>query len=389
MSGNAWIAFGVVAAAVAAFAIPYGFYRKSKEHSESRITVGRDYIRGDKTEIGQLVHVHGGFVQILNVTDPNSTGVFVDAFLSMARYVSETGHSVGNYNVDGYVEWIREQPGESRTNVERSLVDVLGRNDEQAKLIREHVQTVLSVIKDRVTELETIVEHTKILPQMNSKLDYLVETLSERGLSYLRPNQVAISARVLNRLTAGLVGSGVKTMEMKTVGREGSMMIVWLLGTESPDMMLLDFVGDIDSNRLSVILNRDASISLRAYDAAGGRTEIKSREYAPKDHLVVMVVWKDHDLSLWINGKLEDKVVMDEAIDYLGPTFLLGIDIDGELSADAVRWTPEGMDVGLNFMKDGVWHESRYDAAMVWERALEQAAIEALAEDPYAMFRHE
>ena len=33
MAGNTWITIGVIAAALAAFAIPYGFYKKSNEHS--------------------------------------------------------------------------------------------------------------------------------------------------------------------------------------------------------------------------------------------------------------------------------------------------------------------------------------------------------------------
>lgn len=36
MSGSAWIIIGVIGVALAAFAIPYGFYKKSKQN------VGRD-----------------------------------------------------------------------------------------------------------------------------------------------------------------------------------------------------------------------------------------------------------------------------------------------------------------------------------------------------------
>ncbi len=78
---------------------------------------------------------------------------------------------------------------------------------------------------------------------------------------------------------------------------------------------------------------------------------------------------------------------MSKSFDYLGPVCLFGIDIEGELSADAVRWTPQGQEVGLNFVKDGIWHGSRFDTVIIWERVLAEPDIKTLAEDPWVMFR--
>lgn len=77
---------------------------------------------------------------------------------------------------------------------------------------------------------------------------------------------------------------------------------------------------------------------------------------------------------------------MTKSFDYLGPTCLFGIDIEGKLSADAVRWTPQGQEVGLNFKRNGIWHGSRFDAALLWSRVLEKSEIEDLAKNPWAMF---
>lgn len=52
MSGNTWIMIGMIAAAVAAFAIPYGFNKKSKEISTAAIQVNRDYVAGVKVSGG-------------------------------------------------------------------------------------------------------------------------------------------------------------------------------------------------------------------------------------------------------------------------------------------------------------------------------------------------
>jgi hypothetical protein len=62
MSGNIWIAIGVLAAAFSAFAIPWGYHLKSKERSDEqppvvvqgdyvaglKVTGGGDYVTGDK-----------------------------------------------------------------------------------------------------------------------------------------------------------------------------------------------------------------------------------------------------------------------------------------------------------------------------------------------------
>ena len=52
MTGNAWIIIGVLAAALAAFAIPYGFHRKSKERSITGVQVDGDYVAGQKVTNG-------------------------------------------------------------------------------------------------------------------------------------------------------------------------------------------------------------------------------------------------------------------------------------------------------------------------------------------------
>lgn len=61
MTGNTWIIIGVVAAAIATFALPYGFHLKSKGQPTAstqisgdyvagpKVTGGGDYIAGDKT----------------------------------------------------------------------------------------------------------------------------------------------------------------------------------------------------------------------------------------------------------------------------------------------------------------------------------------------------
>ena len=52
MTGNAWIITGIIAAAIAAFAIPYGFHLKSKQQSQSGVQISGDYVAGPKISGG-------------------------------------------------------------------------------------------------------------------------------------------------------------------------------------------------------------------------------------------------------------------------------------------------------------------------------------------------
>jgi hypothetical protein len=400
MNGNTWIIIGVIAGALATFAIPYGFYRKSKDSSKTNLQISGDYVEGDKVKVEgdyingekkvthQTTEIGGDFVQIGNSFHSGSTGVFVNLVLNVANFVGERTGIGESASLDEFLKWLQKQSKENLVNGHYNLLDVLGKDDEQASLIREYIKTIILLVEDQRNRLGEIFKQTELLPDMNSKLDYLIDQLCKNNSLNLRKDQVAISAKVLDILTTGIIGSGVKIMmKQKVNAHEGTAMVVWLLGTQSPHLMLLDLVGDIDTNRLSVILNEDASISLRAYDGNNHKIEVKSVSYPPEYHLVILGIWEDRNISLWINGEFQGSASMNKAFDYLGPLCLFGIDIEGKLSADASRWSPQGQDIGINFMKNGIWHGSRYDTVVIWERVLEKSEIDILAKDPWAMLR--
>ncbi len=342
----------------------------------------------EKTVMNQTTEVGGDFIQIDNFLDSGSTGVFVNLVLNLANFVGQSESTEDSASVDDYLKWLEKQCRDDLVNGTRNLLSVLAREDKHAKLVRDCIETVILSVEDQRNRLREIVQQTELLPSMNSKLDYLIDQLSKKDSPSLRKGQLAISARVLDILTSGIVGSGAKVMMGQEINaHEGTAMVVWLLGTQSPHMMLLDVIGDVDMNRLSVILNEDASIGLRVYDGASKKREVKSKSYPPRHHLVILAVWKDQNISLWVNGELQGSESMSKGFGYLGPTCLFGIDIDGKLSADALRWTPQGREVGLNFIKNGVWHGSRFDTVTIWNRALEKPDIDILAEDPWVMFR--
>lgn len=353
-----------------------------------KVEVEGDYVKGDKIAIDQTAKVSGDFTQITNFLKSGSTGIFVTLVLNVADFVGERKSSRKPVGIDDYLEWLHRPNHQEFLDRQRNLLDALRRQDEGAQLVRSSMETIIRLVEHHSDKLQQIVEQTKLLPDMDSKLDYLVNQLSKEGAPGLQRGQLAISARVLDILSSGLVGAGVKVMMKKEVNvHVGTVVVVWLLGTQSPHMMLLDLVGDIHQNRMSLILNSDASINLRVYDGDSHKVEVKSKSYPPGHQLVIFGIWQDRKISLWINGENQGSASMTKGFDYFGPVCLFGIDIEGTLSADAVRWTPPGQEVGLNFKKNGIWHGSRYDTVIMFDEALNKQQIDTLTQDPWGLFR--
>ena len=328
------------------------------------------------------------FTQITSILNSGSTGILVSLILALANFVSTRKNAEKQATVADYVEWLRKQNHQEILDSQRDILSAIEREGEEAKLLRSYVGKILHHVEYHTSMLNEIVERTKLLPNMDSKLDYLVDQLSRVDSPALHKGQVAVCTKVLNILSTGLSGSGINVMMDKQFNVDsGTIIVVWLLGTKSPHMMLADCVGSIHHNRVSLILNSDASITLRAYDSNSRKADVTSISYEPCDHLVIFGIWKGREISLWINGENQGSASMSRTFDYLGPLCLFGIDVEGILSADAVRWTPPGESVGLNFRKDGIWHGSRYDTIIIFEEALKKNQIDKMTEDPFALFR--
>jgi hypothetical protein len=329
------------------------------------------------------------FTQITTVLNSGSTGIFVSLVLSLAGFVTERKRSEKQATVDEYKEWLQSNKNKEFLEGQANLLLAIEGQDEQAQLLQSCIETVMRHIECHTEILSEIAEQTNLLPDMSSKINYMVDKLSQYDSPTVKKGQIAVCARVFDKLAEGLVGSGVKVMMKKQLAdvNEGTIMVVWKLGTQSPQMMLVDFIGSIHANRISLILNNDASINLQVYDSEHKKIEVISGAYPACQHLVILAVWKSRHISLWINGDKQGEGTMSRNFDYLGPVCLFGMDIEDNLSADGVRWTLPGEDVGLNFKKDGIWHGSRLDSVMLWERALDDQEIAHLSADPFAMFR--
>lgn len=329
------------------------------------------------------------FEQLTNLLGGPASGSFVSIVIGILSYVREQNQSRKRATIDDYLEWLRRRNHEELLEGERQILDVIHMGEAESRITQDLLSRIIGLVEEQSGQLTEIADQTSRLPGMDEKLNLLLEKFPSLESGKLLEGQVTVCAKVLAVLAEGLKGSGVRvTLEHKPdCCKAGTMLCVWLLGDKSPDMMLMDYVGGIRDNRVSLILNSDGSLAVRLYDGAGSEAVIRSPTYAPNALLVALAVWNDRELSFWVNGVKHGSTTLDSGFRYLGPLMLFGMDIEGKLSADGVRWAPPDQQAGLHFQKDGIWHGSRMGSMALWERELPKEEIVSVGEDPYAMIR--
>lgn len=155
-----------------------------------KVKVEGDYIKGEKTVMNQTTQVGGDFIQIANFLDSGSTGVFVNLVPNVANFVGERKSIEESASLDDYLEWLETQGKQGLVNGHSNLLDILRREDKQGKLVRDCIETVIFSVEDKKNMLREIVEQTELLPDMNSKLDYLIDQLSKKDSQSLREGQL-------------------------------------------------------------------------------------------------------------------------------------------------------------------------------------------------------
>lgn len=330
----------------------------------------------------------------VNILNAGSTGVFVTLVVGLEAYLRDRRTSKASATIQEYVEWLRREEHRDLLQAQQALVDKLNEGGEQSEVFQSHLERILQTVLGVRGELSEILRKVDRIEDVDRKLDFLIAQFPSAT-----PNQLVIDARVLDALTSGLKGSGIRVAlksPTPSIREQGTLMISWKLGTESTRLMLADCVGGIQENRLSLILNQGASLSLRAYSGDGMSATITSRSHASSEYLIGFAIWQGRDLELWTNDRRDGTVRMSAPFQCLGPTVLFGIDIEGDLSAQACRLSNSAMKMGMscfldhngfNLLKDGIWHGSRYDSQCIWSRPLDAKAIHELTLDPFVLLQ--
>ena len=160
----------------------------------------------------------------------------------------------------------------------------------------------------------------------------------------------------------------------------GTLSFRWRIGEISSKIMLVDFIGGVTNNRISVIVTDSDALLLRVYDSKTNEISIKSEPYSPGSVLPVVIVWDNKSISFWIRGKLIGKKKLAKTFDKNWSRLLFGTDITGELSADIFRqaYEVDGLP-GLNLSKGTFSEGARLTDVAVWESILSPREIKDLA----------
>lgn len=143
--------------------------------------------------------------------------------------------------------------------------------------------------------------------------------------------------------------------EPEIIAASGMLMLNWRSGRECCRVMAFDLPGGVLDNRISLVRNEDNSFTLRVLDAHGIGSAVTSAELPTETMTTLMVAWSASRVTLWAN---EEEYVLDVSAPFthLGPKLLLGLDIEGKLSAENARRGYRYANVeGFNFQRDGIW----------------------------------
>ncbi len=311
--------------------------------------------------------------------------------LTLIDFVQTRKTNDKNDDAESYTQWLIN----NQTALVIDQLDDLKyklRNLTDNPELKDFINKMLSHMGENHNLLNEIENETSKIETIDDKLDFLIESLNKKESSVMKKGQVSVCVEVLNILSGGLKGAGFKTIMNHPVNPDnGSLMFVWLTGSQSPEMMLVDYVGSIKSNRISVVLNKNTSISVKCYDSNSDEYVLTSPVLPIQSQLIVFVIWKQNNIQFWINDNLIGNINMNSGFDFIGPLFLIGIDIEGKLRADSLRWDPKNKvdsNSGYNLMRNGIWHGSNFETMLVLSQILNKSQIKKFVEDPFLLFRN-
>jgi len=325
----------------------------------------------------------------MKLLDHGASGIGVGLLVSLLGYFRSTKIEKKDASIDDFTRWLDHNRHKEIIEGQNNLLEILQGDGEAANIIKNNVQRLITHLQSFDHKIERIAQKVELLPTIENKVDLIIEEISKRETNSLKLGQVAICTKVLNIVTNELVGAGIKVvLESSTdMVKAGTILVCWQTGSKSPNMMLLDMIGNIDANRISIILNNNNSISLRVYDALGKHYVCTSEPLPSNQYFCIFTSWNNDAFSLRINGSRQGEFIVDTPFDYLGPFCLFGMDIDGKLSAEGIRWAPPGQPVGLQLYKDGICHDSLLDQILMYTRCLPEWQMDEFIKDPYLIYQ--
>jgi len=107
---------------------------------------------------------------------------------------------------------------------------------------------------------------------------------------------------------------------------------------------LMDLVGHLDRNRISVFFTEENSLVCQIL-TSDGRKELLAVDissWTENEHHLIIVQWKTEDdrVELGVDGKIYVKTIPNLSFDVLGPLLFKGIDFEGKFPGDLTKGGP-------------------------------------------------
>jgi hypothetical protein len=247
--------------------------------------------------------------------------------------------------------------------------------DEGEGSLSPQVLNIVEYVRTSHIESETLMDYFKSLYSVKNTMSKRVE------------HQIATATLLLDIAARSLTESstvhGVISPKIALSPASGTFAFRWRVGPKAPYMLLVDFVGGVLENRLSVLTNEDNSLKLRVFDSEGNEFVSNSKSYEAGTLLHVFVTWVNRVVKFWVEGELVHTIKMKRPFNFKWAKPLVGIDITGELGADYAGqgYYIDGV-VGLNLGRGGISEGLRISDFAIWDRELPKDLIIDLSLEP-------
>jgi len=128
----------------------------------------------------------------------------------------------------------------------------------------------------------------------------------------------------------------------------GTIGFIYFPVTYKQDIKILDLIGGINKNRISIIMQNKNIIELIIYDALGNKHSVKSKLSKSKFAEFIFLTWNQKNIAVWYKGEIIFQLELDQQLRDKWAAITSGLDIDGSSRANyIIRGAKGGGRIGL------------------------------------------
>lgn len=263
------------------------------------------------------------------MTNPVDAKIAFTLLKSLVSFLSERRKQEKAQTLSDYLEWTRRQDARHQDESLQEIHKVLSENQALGN-------DLFLFIRDIHVQLGEVRAETSVLPDILKRVTDLQAAVTA-GPSQEREHRLRVSLRLLENVasTPKGAGYGVKNLQLPpAAAAAGSAVLGVYFGAKVLRMRLLSLAGGLLDNRIDLDVLSDHSLLMRTMDAVGNVATVITSPLPPHQPMLVGITWENRLVRLYCNGRQQALSTMAQPFDRLGPVMFLGLDLDGEYSAD-------------------------------------------------------